>query len=98
MSDLDWTDFEDCNPAAIDGYWQDGWTIDTIGLNACHFRDTLNDFDEKAVTTHEQGHALGINDHPAGWENVALMYGCAACTPFNTPQQHDKNDYFTLWP
>lgn len=58
-------------------------------------------YDNQAVGTHEAGHALRLA-HPQFyeseyWRTRSIMYYCAECTPFNSPQAHDTGDFSLIW-
>lgn len=72
----------------------DGWTTWGCNGNATTYANaTLNPYymnsktyaAKKTVWLHELGHALGLN-HSGSY---AVMYSCAACTGFTTPQPDD---------
>ncbi|SEN29303.1 matrixin family metalloprotease [Lihuaxuella thermophila] len=75
-----------------DGLYTNTSGADEIYLNR-YYLQKYSDFKRKAVAAHELGHALGL----AHSYRPNLMYQCSTCTGVNTPQQHDKADYYTLY-
>ena len=66
---------------------------DWMELNRCNFnRFGYNLFQRKGTATHEFGHALGL--HHTWIPNV--MYSPSVQTGVNTPQAHDKEDFYSV--
>lgn len=59
------------------------------------WNDPASDWNRKSCAAHELGHQLAIGDHGAGYGETALMYGHVG--RFISPQQHDKDDYYSKW-
>lgn len=69
-----------------------GSTADTIEFNVCNFNQSnYTDFERKGTATHEFGHTLGLNHSYI--PNV--MHSPSRETERNTPQSHDREDYYT---
>ena len=72
-----------------------------IAFNVCEM-DKISVFDRRATAVHEVGHALGLA-HPSGsrksnyWCNNSVMYFSSCKASLNTPQAHDRSDYYSLW-
>lgn len=83
------------------GYYTTSPSPDRIYFNERNM-NTKDTFNKRTVATHELGHALRL-EHPSGssdseyWRTRSVMYKCSTCTPFNTPQEHDRNDYYAYW-
>jgi hypothetical protein len=94
IEDLEWFDANRCDVAWV-GSWS--WDIafaDEIYLNVCNFNKFNYDlFARKGTAAHEVGHALGLDHSFLG----QLMNSCSRCSGVNTPQDHDKEDYFSRW-
>lgn len=95
FEDLTWKDTNQCY-VTWDGqythYAGNTWT-DVIELNVCYFKN-YGDFTKRAVATHEQGHALGLAHSILG----QVLWSPVQDSNVNTPQAHDRQDYFALWP
>jgi hypothetical protein len=90
--DLGWYNYTNSTDGLC-GYARNAPT-GVIYLNTVYM-DPANDFQEKSCAAHEFGHSLGIGDHGAGYSG-ALMYGHVGT--YNTPQAHDREDYYARWP
>jgi hypothetical protein len=69
-------------------------SIDSIMMNT-RFLDTRGDSYDKWCTTHELGHALGIEDHDSSTYDDIIMYYMN--NQETNLQFHDKHDYFDRW-
>jgi hypothetical protein len=84
------------------GRWMPGSGADLISFNACEM-DKVSPFDRRGAAVHEVGHALGLA-HPSGsrkskyWCKNSVMYYGSCKASLNTPQAHDRFDYYSLWP
>lgn len=58
-----------------------------------YYTNTYNQDEKRALATHEFGHALGLAHSYYG----QIMYGCSTCSGVTTPQNHDRQDFYTLW-
>jgi hypothetical protein len=73
-----------------------------IALNVCEM-DKISAFERRATAIHEVGHALRLA-HPSGsrkskyWCKNSVMYFSSYKAFLNTPQAHDRSDYYSLWP
>lgn len=75
-----------------DGRYSNSAGSDEIEFNR-HFMDGYTSTKQKAVATHELGHALGL----AHSYSDQIMYYCSTCSGYTTPQSHDRSDYYSLW-
>ncbi len=72
-----------------------------IAFNVCEM-DKISAFDRRATAVHEVGHALGFA-HPSGsrkskyWCKNSIMYYSSCKASINTPQAHDRSDYYSMW-
>lgn len=87
--------FLDSNRSDVswDGLYTNTTGSDEIYLNK-YYLSGYTSFKQKAVAAHEVGHALGL----AHSYSPNLMNSCSTCSGVNTPQSHDRSDYYTLWP
>lgn len=89
-------DTEDrCNVTWV-GYYVNysGGIVDTIRFNVCNFRQSeYSAFARAGTATHEMGHALGL----AHSYSPNILHTPSRETGNNTPQSHDRSDYFSLW-
>lgn len=92
IADLEWRD-ANRSDVGWDGRWVARSGADLIELNT-YFLRNYTTFKRRAVAAHEQGHSLGL----AHSYSNQLMNSCSTCSGYNTPQSHDRADYFSLWP
>lgn len=92
VTDLEWRD-ANRSDVTWDGRWIPRTGADAIELNSYYLRN-YSDFKRRAVAAHEQGHSLGL----AHSYSNQLMNSCSTCSGYNTPQSHDRADYYALWP
>ena len=102
IADLVWSTFCNNEATAYDGKWLWRTGADLIDLNRCKL-DGYGDDDRARIATHELGHALRIEDHPNNrdfsdyWRDRAIMYWNPKACTFLRPQDHDRNDYHSVW-
>jgi hypothetical protein len=100
-ANLEFRDYRDCGDGVL-GRWMPGSGADLISFNVCEM-DKISPFDRRGAAVHEVGHALGLA-HPSGsrkskyWCKNSVMYYGSCKASFNTPQTHDRSDYYSLWP
>jgi hypothetical protein len=79
-----------------------GSGADLISFNVCKM-DKISSFDRRGAGVLEVGHALGLA-HPSGsrkskyWCKNSVMYYSFCKASLNTPQAHDRSNYYSLWP
>lgn len=90
-------EYSDCSISSV-GVYSTGPNPDTISLNVCNM-EKYTTYQRAGTVTHEFGHALdfGHNLRKDSGVNDSIMYTCSACTGYNTPQAHDRNDYYYRW-
>jgi hypothetical protein len=94
IEDLEWFDANRCDVGWVGSWSWDVAFADEIYLNVCNFDKFNYDlFARKGTAAHEEGHALGLDHSFLG----QLMNSCSKCSGVNTPQDHDREDYFSRW-
>ena len=100
-ANVEFRDYRDCGDGVL-ARWMPGSGADLIAFNVCEM-DKISAFDRRATAVHEVGHALGLS-HPSGsrkskyWCKNSVMYYSSCKASLNTPQAHDRSDYYSLWP
>lgn len=86
------------------GYWQPMPGADHLRMNKAVLDPITPDTERtqfiRSTMAHEFGHALGIGDHyDSKWHDEILMYYTVHtdCNEIQTPQAHDRADYYDLW-
>lgn len=100
-ANLEFRDYQDCGDGVL-GLWMPRSGADLITFNVCEM-NKIGTFDRRGTAVHEVGHALGLA-HPSGsrkskyWCKNSVMYYSSCKSSPNTPQAHDRSDYYSLWP
>jgi hypothetical protein len=95
--DLSYYDYTDCSSTTSGFYAYYVSSRDTINFNTC-WLDSFTTFRRNRTAAHESGHALGMAHNSLGEAN-SIMHDPRPSNPtINTPQQHDINDYYALYP
>ncbi len=91
VTDLEIGDYRDSGTTTV-GYWQPRTGADALKFNRHHL-DGYSTGRRRNVSLHELGHAHGL-----AHSYCTTQVMCYHVNDNQSPQSHDRSDYYTRWP